>query len=116
MSACRLARDTNAAAIIGVTRSGYTSFRLSHHRPKASLLIFTSNRAADEYSWRFIGEQKYIITIKIRMLRRMILIEDIKLFLIEKGELKKGDVFINTLSMPVSNQRKTNAVKLSVVE
>ena len=44
------------------------------------------------------------------------LIEDIKGFLIEKGDLQKGDVFINTLSMPVSKQRKTNTVKLSVVE
>lgn len=44
------------------------------------------------------------------------LIEDIKGFLIEKNELKKGDVFINCLSMPISKRRKTNTVKISVVE
>ena len=44
------------------------------------------------------------------------LIDDIKQILVEKGELEKGDVFINTLSMPISRHRKTNALKLSVVE
>lgn len=115
MSACRLARDTNAAAIIGVTRSGYTSFRLSHHRPKASLLIFTSDRALMNTLALYWGTKVYFYD-KDQDASTDDLIEDIKLFLIEKGELKKGDVFINTLSMPVSKSRKTNAVKLSVVE
>ncbi|MCU7371227.1 pyruvate kinase [Paucibacter sp. O1-1] len=30
MSACRLARDTHATAIIGITRSGYTALSVSH--------------------------------------------------------------------------------------
>ena len=44
------------------------------------------------------------------------LIDDIKQFLVDRGELSSGDVFINTLSMPISRHRKTNALKLSVVE
>jgi len=115
MSACRLARDTNAAAIIGITRSGYTSFRLSHHRPKAGLLIFTSNKVLMNTLALYWGTKVFFYD-KDQDVSTDDLIEDIKLFLIEKGELKKGDVFINTLSMPVSKQRKTNTVKLSVVE
>ncbi|WP_254413173.1 pyruvate kinase [Dyadobacter diqingensis] len=115
MSACRLARDTNATAIIGITRSGYTSFRLSHHRPKANLLIFTSNKVLMNTLALYWGTKVFYYD-KDQGVSTDDLIEDIKLFLIEKGELKKGDVFINTLSMPVSKQRKTNTVKLSVVE
>jgi len=110
-----LARDTNAAAIIGITRSGYTSFRLSHHRPKAGLLIFTSNKVLMNTLALYWGTKVFFYD-KDQDVSTDDLIEDIKLFLIEKGELKKGDVFINTLSMPVSKQRKTNTVKLSVVE
>ncbi|CAG5008096.1 Pyruvate kinase [Dyadobacter sp. CECT 9275] len=115
MSACRLARDTQAAAIIGITRSGYTSFRLSHHRPKANLFIFTSNRVLMNQLALYWGTKVFYYD-RYQGVSTDDLIEDIKLFLIEKGELQKGDVFINTLSMPVSKLRKTNTVKLSVVE
>ncbi|GGC13073.1 pyruvate kinase [Dyadobacter sediminis] len=115
MSACRLARDTQATAIIGITRSGYTSFRLSHHRPKASLLIFTSNKMLMNQLALYWGTKVYYYD-RDQDVSTDDLIEDIKQFLLEKGDLQKGDVFINTLSMPVSRQRKTNAVKLSVVE
>lgn len=115
MSAARLARDTQAAAIIGITRSGYTSFRLSHHRPKANLLIFTSNRMLMNQLALYWGTKVFYYD-RDQGVSTDDLIEDIKTFLVEKGELQKGDVFINTLSMPVSRQRKTNTVKLSVVE
>ncbi|TDE11589.1 pyruvate kinase [Dyadobacter psychrotolerans] len=115
MSACRLARDTHAAAIIGITRSGYTSFRLSHHRPKAGLLIFTSNKVLMNQLALYWGTKVFFYD-RDQGVTTDDLIEDIKLFLVEKGELQKGDVFINTLSMPVSKQRKTNTVKLSIVE
>jgi len=115
MSACRLARDTHAAAIIGITRSGYTSFRLSHHRPKAGLLIFTSNKVLMNQLALYWGTKVFYYD-RDQGVTTDDLIEDIKLFLLEKGELQKGDVFINTLSMPVSKQRKTNTVKLSIVE
>lgn len=115
MSACRLARDTHAAAIIGITRSGYTSFRLSHHRPKAGLLIFTSNKMLMNQLALYWGTKVFFYD-RDQGVTTDDLIEDIKLFLLEKGELQKGDVFINTLSMPVSKHRKTNTVKLSIVE
>ncbi|MCE7073277.1 MULTISPECIES: pyruvate kinase [Dyadobacter] len=115
MSACRLARDTQAKAIIGITRSGYTSFRLSHHRPKAGLLIFTSNKVLMNQLALYWGTKVYYYD-RDQDASTDDLIEDIKQFLVEKGELQKGDVFINTLSIPVSRQRKTNTVKLSVVE
>jgi pyruvate kinase len=115
MSACRLARDTHAEAIIGITRSGYTSFRLSHHRPKAKLFIFTSNRMLMNQLALYWGTKVFFYD-KDQGVSTDDLIEDIKQFLISKGELQKGDVFINTLSIPVSKQRKTNTVTLSVVE
>ena len=115
MSACRLARDTNAAAIIGITRSGYTSFRLSHHRPKAKIFIFTSNRMLMNQLALYWGTKVFYYD-KDQGVSTDDLIEDIKQFLVDKGELQKGDVFINTLSIPVSKQRKTNTVTLSIVE
>lgn len=115
MSACRLARDTKAKAIIGITRSGYTSFRLSHHRPKADLIIFTSNKVLMNTLALYWGTKVYYYE-SDDTISSDELINDVKTFLIKKGDLSKGDIFINTLSMPVSAHSKTNALKLSVVE
>src|SRR5919205_48168 len=40
-NACKIARDTEADALIGMTQSGYTGFVLSSYRPKAPLFVFT---------------------------------------------------------------------------
>ncbi|TAE38302.1 MAG: pyruvate kinase [Runella slithyformis] len=115
MSACRLARDTNARVIIGITRSGYTAFRLSHHRPEADLYVFSSNQRLMNTLALHWGV-KTVYYDQENHASTDALIEDIKRVLVEKGALRSGDVFINTLSMPVDAQRKTNAVKLSIVE
>lgn len=43
-SACKLAQDTKADALIGMTQSGYTGFMLSSYRPKSLLYIFSKER------------------------------------------------------------------------
>jgi pyruvate kinase len=37
-------------------------------------------------------------------------------FLIAEGKLEKGDKFINTLSVPLQADNRTNTVRLSVVD
>jgi pyruvate kinase len=115
MSACRLARDTQAKAIIGVTRSGYTGVRLSHHRPEADLYVFSSNKTVLNTLSLYWGV-KGVFYERADHLSTDELIEDVKNVLVERGDLKVGDIFVNTLSMPLSRHRKTNSVKLSVVE
>ncbi|HEY8400992.1 MAG TPA: pyruvate kinase, partial [Cytophagaceae bacterium] len=43
-SACVLAEKTNAKAIIGLSQSGYSAFRIAAHRPKSDIFIVTSNK------------------------------------------------------------------------
>ena len=43
-NACKIAKEIKAKAIIGMTKSGYTAFKLSSYRPKANIFIFTENR------------------------------------------------------------------------
>ena len=114
MSASRLARDTNAKAIIGITNSGYTAKRLSHHRPKAELLIFTSNKVLMNTLGLYWGTKVFYYEAKEEFSTDET-IADIKKVLVENGTLVEGDVFINTLSMPISANSKTNALKLSIV-
>lgn len=43
-------------------------------------------------------------------------IKDVQNLLVEGGHLKKGDVVINTGSMPLHERKKTNMLKISVIE
>ncbi|WP_018477239.1 pyruvate kinase [Pontibacter roseus] len=110
-NACYLARDTNARAVIGMTKSGYTAFQLAKHRTKADIFIFTENErllTTLNLVWGVRGfyYDKFESTDAT--------ITDIKMMLLKAGYLTKGDVFINTASMPINEQKRTNMIKLSI--
>jgi pyruvate kinase len=112
-SACKLAMDTNARALIGMTQSGYTAFMLSSYRPKAPLYIFSKEKtllAQLSLSWGvrafYYAEEESlddIIFDQINILR-------------ERGFLNQGDVVVNTGSTPVELHLPTNIVKVTTVE
>ena len=112
-NACKIARDVNADAIIGMTKSGYTGFVLSSYRPKSPLFIFSKERSLINQltlSWGvrafFYSEEESldsIITDQIDILR-------------QRGFLKTGDTVINTGSTPVQLHLPTNILKISKVE
>jgi len=112
-SACKLAMDTNARALIGMTQSGYTAFMLSSYRPKAPLYIFSKEKtllAQLSLSWGvrafYYAEEESlddIIFDQINILK-------------ERGFLNLGDVVVNTGSTPVELHLPTNIVKVSTVE
>ncbi|HSI91514.1 MAG TPA: pyruvate kinase [Adhaeribacter sp.] len=113
-NAVNLARDTHASAIIGLSKSGYTAFQLAKHRPKAHIFIFTDNRRLLNVLNLLWGLRGFYYN-KFSTSNTDETITDIKRILVASGHLKKGDVFINTASMPVNAQKKTNMIKLSVV-
>jgi len=115
MSACRLARDTKAKAVIGITNSGYTAERLSHHRPKADLFVFSNDAQLRNTLGLYWGVQvlPYEPNPELTVDQT---VDGIKLTLIGQGSLASGDIFINTLSMPLTQARRTNTVKLSTVD
>jgi pyruvate kinase len=113
VSACRLARDTEAKAIVGMTNSGYTAFRISSHRPKANIFVFTGNQSLlNQLSllWgvRAIYYDKFTSTDET--------FRDITNILVNNKQVSSGDVIINTVSMPISKKQRTNTIKLSIVE
>lgn len=112
-SACKLAHDTNASALIGMTQSGYTAFMLSSYRPKSPLYIFSKEKsllAQLSLSWGvrafYYAEEESlddIIYDQINILK-------------QRGFIHKGDVVVNTGSTPVELHLPTNIVKVSTVE
>ena len=43
-NACRLAQRVSAKAIITMTHSGYTSYKISSQRPQSSIFVFSGNK------------------------------------------------------------------------
>jgi pyruvate kinase len=111
-AACNLARQTNAKAIIGMTNSGYTGYRLSSHRPEADIFIFTSNSPLMNtlnlvWGVRTFFYDKFISTDTT--------FRDILEILKNKGYVETGDVVIQLASMPIEEKQRTNALKISIV-
>jgi pyruvate kinase len=112
-SACKLANDAQADAIIGMTQSGYTGFMLSSYRPQSPLYIFSKERSLIRQlclSWgirAFFYEEEEslddIIFDQIEILKN-------------RGYVKVGDVVINTGSTPVERHLPTNIIKITRVD
>ena len=112
-NACVMARQANVSAIVTMTNSGYTAFRISSHRPNANIFVFTDNRAllsTLSLVWGVRGfyYDKYESTDKT--------MEDLKKFLKKEGFVKTDDLVINTASMPLIEKGRTNMLRLSHVE
>ena len=111
-SACLVAKQSGANAIISMTNSGYTAFKISSHRPNANIYIFTDNASlltSLSLVWGVRGfyYDKYESTDQT--------IEDLKRFLKEKGLVQADQLVINIASMPMKERGRTNMLKLSYI-
>ena len=112
-SAVYLAEHTNAVGIVSMTVSGYTAFQISSHRPKASTYIFTSNKNLLKALSLVWGVRSFYYD-KLESTDQTI--SDVNEILKSENLIEVGDVIINTASVPITKQGKTNMLKVSVVE
>jgi pyruvate kinase len=99
--------------IVGMTKSGYTGFAVSSYRPKSGVVIFSSdadmlNTLNLVWGVRCFHYDKFTTTDDT--------IHDVQEILKSYKLVQKGDVIINTGSMPLHQRKKTNMLKISVVE
>ncbi|MES2138776.1 MAG: pyruvate kinase [Bacteroidota bacterium] len=112
-TAAKMAQRTKAAAIITMTHSGYTAFKLASHRPKADIFVFTDN-------YHILTTLSLVWGVKGFYYDKDIstdhTIADIKFILKKTGYVQSKDFIINIASVPLSEKGRSNMVKLSVVE
>lgn len=113
LMASRLARNVKAKAIIGITTSGFTAFRVSSHRPLANIFVFTRNQTLITQLSLVWGVRAYHYD-KSSSTDETFL--DIQNKLKEERFVVDGDIVINTASMPLKAKGKTNMLKIHVVE
>ena len=112
-NACRLAQRVGVDAIITMSFSGYTAFKIASQRPKSQIFIFTSNR-------KILTQLNLLWGVKAFYYNKRIstdhTIADIKYIMKSEKHLKPGDLVINIASIPLEELGSSNMLKLSHVE
>lgn len=113
ITAAKTAEEVDAKAILSITESGYTAFKISSYRPNAGILVFSGNTemlCLMNLIWgvKAFHYNKFTTTDET--------IQDLTDILKEKKILKTGDIVINTGSMPIKRKFRTNMLKLTVIE
>jgi pyruvate kinase len=108
--AARLAKNTKSRAILTMTFSGYTGFKIASFRPKAGVYVFTGNTrilAMMSLVWgtRALFYDKFNSTDST--------LEDIRGILVQKNYLNQGDSVVHTAAMPIKAKGMTNMLLLA---
>lgn len=108
----RMAASIDIKAIVTMTHSGYTAFKISSLRPKAHIFAFTSNK-------RILNMLNLVWGVRAEYYDKTVstdhTIADIKHILRRKELVRKGDLMINVASMPIAEQGMANMLRLSEV-
>lgn len=112
LMAARLSRNVQAKAIVGITSSGFTGFRIASHRPKASIFLFTRNEKLITQMSLVWGIRAYHYESQVSTDATF---EDIENTLKKDGHVNSGDIIINTASMPLKAKGRTNMLKIHMV-
>lgn len=112
-SAVNVAEGSGAKAIIGMTSSGYTAFKLSSFRPATKTYIFSDRQhmlSTLNLCWgvRCYYYDGYSSTDQT--------IQDVVSILKQERRVNAGDLVVNTASMPIHRRYRTNMVKVTEVE
>jgi pyruvate kinase len=112
-TAVRISDHLKAEAIVSMTFSGYTAYKISAFRPKANIYIFTSNM-------RLINTLSLVWGVRAFYYKGFDStdqsIQEVNSILKQKGLVKLNDIVINTASMPIKERSRTNAIKITEIE
>lgn len=112
-NACRLSRRVNAKAILTMSFSGYTAYKIASQRPKSQIFVFTSNKDILTQMSLIWGVRGFYYDKTVSTDHT---IADSKYLLKKEGLLNEGDMVINIASMPIEAEGSSNMLKLSNVE
>jgi pyruvate kinase len=111
--AATMANDIKAKAISTLTNSGYTAFQISAWRPKAHILVYTSNK-------RILTQLNLLWGVNAFYYDKFVstddTVEDINAIAKNNGFVKKGDMLINLAAMPVVDKGMVNTLRISEIE
>ena len=112
-NASKVADQIGAVGILTMTHSGYTAFKISSHRPKSSIFVFTANV-------NILNMLSMVWGVKCFYYDKLSTTDqsfaDIKKIVHDAGLISKGDMIVKIASMPIRELGMTNTLKITKVE
>ena len=111
--AAHMANQINARGITTLTNSGYTAFQISAWRPKAHILVYSSNKRIISrlnllWGVRAFYYDKFVSTDET--------LEDVNKMAVDKGYLEVGDMVISLAAMPIHEKGTVNTLRVNQVK
>ncbi|MGB2171543.1 MAG: pyruvate kinase [Flavobacteriaceae bacterium] len=110
--AANIANEINAAAICTLTNSGYTAFQISAWRPKAHVLVFTSNKKILSQLNLLWGVKAFYYD-KFESTDKTV--EQVNAIALENGWVQKGEMLVNLAAMPIIDKGMVNTLRVSQI-
>ena len=110
--AALMANEIDAAAICTLTNSGYTAFQISAWRPKAHVLVFTSNKTILSQLNLLWGVKAFYYD-KFESTDKTV--EQVNAIALENGWVEKGEMLINLAAMPIIEKGMVNTLRVSQI-
>lgn len=112
-NASKIADQTDAKAILSMTHSGYTAFKIASHRPTTSIVALTGNKTILNMVSLIWGVQAFYYN---KMESTDQTFADIEKIIRNHGIVESGDLVINIASMPIQEKGTTNMLKVSEIK
>lgn len=112
-TAVRMSDHIKAQAIVSMTQTGYTAYKIASFRPKCDVFIFTSNK-------EIMRTLNLVWNVRVFYYDSMHStdesMKDVLKDLKKLKLLKSDDLVVHTASMPIIDKAKTNTLKISKVD
>jgi pyruvate kinase len=110
--AASIANEIDAAAICTLTNSGYTAFQISAWRPKAHVLVFTSNKIILSQLNLLWGVKAFYYD---KFESTDTTVEQVNAIAEKNGWVKKGELLVNLAAMPINEKGMVNTLRISQI-
>jgi pyruvate kinase len=111
-TAVQMSRRIGAKAIVSMTQTGYTAYKIASFRPDCDIFIFTANK-------KLITQLNLLWNVRVFFYDLDTNTDDTVTEVLEilkkENLIKVDDVVVHTAAMPVKENRKTNTLKISRV-
>lgn len=112
-NAAKIADQVGAMAILTMTHSGYTAFKISSHRPRTNIVVFTSNKSILNMLSLIWGVKGFYYD---KMESTDNTFNDIKEMIKTQKIASSGDLLVKVASMPIQERGTTNMLKISELD
>jgi pyruvate kinase len=111
-NASKIAQDVSAKVISTFTASGFSAYKISSSRPSADILVFTANKQILNSLALLWGVVPYFYD---KIASTDDTIRDIEKIAIKNGYLRKNDMMVSVMSMPIDKKGMVNTIRITQV-